>query len=82
LPHKPAVDFIVWVRVAPSNECIEGTYLIPVSDFPDHYYIWPSARSLAKYEQDAHPSIASIFGLRAAARIKSNSSSECAVTMP
>ena len=82
LAHKPAVDFIIWVRADPSNERIEGTYLIPVSDFPDHLYIWPSARSLAKYERYAHRSIASIFGLHAVARFKGNSISEREVTMP
>lgn len=82
LAHKPAVEFIIWVRADPSNERIEGTYLIPVSDFPDHLYIWPSARSLAKYERYAHPSIASIFGLPAAAGAESDSASKCEVTMP
>ena len=81
LVHKPAVDFIIWVRADPTNERIEGTYLIPVADFPDQRYIWPSARSLAKYEQYAHSSIAAIFGLQPAARVKGNSASNREVTM-
>lgn len=82
LAHKPAADFIIWVRADPLNERIEGIYLIPVADFPDHLYIWPSARTLPKYERYAHPSIAAIFGLRAGALIKGNSVSEFEVTMP
>ena len=81
LAHKPAVDFIIWVRADPLNEGIEGTYLLPVADFPDHLYIWPSARTLAKYEKYAHPSIAAIFGLPMAGRAKANSTSNCEVTV-
>lgn len=82
LAHKPAVDFIIWVRADPSNERIAGTYLIPVADFPDHLYIWPSGRSLAKYERYAHASLASIFGLREVALAESNSTFELEFTMP
>lgn len=76
LAHSLAVEFIIWVRADPLNERIAGIYLIPVADFPDHLYIWPSSRSLSKYERYAHPSLASIFGLRAAGRVEDNSTSE------
>lgn len=76
LAHNPAVEFIIWVRADPLNERIAGIYLIPVADFPEHLYIWPSGRSLSKYERYAHPSLASIFGLRAAGRAEDNSTSE------
>jgi len=63
LVHEPAVDFVIWVRADPANEKVEAMYLIPVADFPDHIYIWPSSRTLAKYEQYAHASLADMFGL-------------------
>lgn len=63
LAHTPAVDFIIWVRADRSNERIEATYLIPVADFPEHLYIWPSMRTLNRYSRYAHGSIAAMFGL-------------------
>ena len=64
LVHQPAVDFIIWVRADTSNEQVDGIYLIPTADFPNHLYIWPSARSLARYQQYAHASIATMFGCK------------------
>jgi len=64
LAHQPPVDFIIWVRADTSNERVDGIYLIPTADFPDHLYIWPSARSLARYQQYAHTSIATMFGCK------------------
>jgi len=64
LVHQPAVDFIIWVRADTSNERVDGIYLIPTADFPNHLYIWPSARSLARYQQYAHASIATMFGCK------------------
>ncbi|NNG25550.1 recombinase family protein [Telluria aromaticivorans] len=63
LVHVPAVDFVIWVRADQTNERIERIYLIPIADFPTHIYIWPSRRTLPKYEQYAHSSLAAIFGL-------------------
>lgn len=68
LAHKPAVDFIIWARADPANECVAAIYLIPVADFPDHLYIWPSARTLPKYERYAYPTVARMFGLDEVAR--------------
>jgi DNA invertase Pin-like site-specific DNA recombinase len=63
LTHDPAVDFLIWTRMDETNEQVARIYLIPVADFPDHLYIWPSTRTLPKYEQYARPSIATTFGL-------------------
>lgn len=63
LVHIPPVDFVIWVRAASSNEGYEQVYLIPVADFPDHKFIWPSTRTLSKYQKYAHPSMSSLFGL-------------------
>ena len=63
LVHSPAVDFVIWVRAASSNEGYEQVYLIPVADFPDHKYIWPSTRTLARYQKYAYPALSSLFGL-------------------
>jgi DNA invertase Pin-like site-specific DNA recombinase len=63
LAHDPAVDFVIWVRADQANERIERIYLIPVADFATHLYIWPSTRTLPKYEQYAYSSLATIFGL-------------------
>ncbi len=63
LAHRPAVDFVLWVRTDQANERIEQIYLIPTADFPTRLYIWPSARTLQKYERYAHKSIREMFGL-------------------
>lgn len=63
LAHDPPVDFVIWVRADEANEHIARIYLIPVADFPNHLYIWPSTRTLLKYEQYAHSSLEAIFGL-------------------
>lgn len=64
LAHHPAVDFVVWIRADETNERIERIYLIPVADFPTHLYIWPSTRTLQKYEEYAYSSLAAMFGLQ------------------
>ena len=61
--HDPAVDFVIWVRADETNERVDRIYLIPVADFPTHLYIWPSTRTLQKYEQYAYSSLAEMFGL-------------------
>lgn len=63
LTYDPPVDFVIWVRADEANEHIAQIYLIPVADFPTHLYIWPSTRTLSKYERYAHPSLAAMFGL-------------------
>lgn len=63
LAHNPVVDFVIWVRADPTNERVERLYLLPVADFPTHLYIWPSTRTLSKYERYAYPSLAAMFGL-------------------
>jgi DNA invertase Pin-like site-specific DNA recombinase len=63
LAHDPAVDFVIWIRADETNERAERIYLIPVADFPTHLYIWPSTRTLQKYEQYAQSSFAAMFGL-------------------
>jgi hypothetical protein len=63
LRHAPSVDFVIWVRMNESNDDVEGIYLLPTADFPDHKYIWPSTRTLQKYNQYAQRSIAHTFGL-------------------
>ncbi|GAA0433345.1 hypothetical protein GCM10009094_42150 [Massilia aurea] len=41
----------------------EQVYLIPVSDFPDHKYIWPFTKTLLKYERYAYEGLRALFGL-------------------
>lgn len=62
--HLPPVNFVIWVRMDQLNETAEQVYLLPVAEFPEHQYIWPSTRTLNRYEKYAHPNIASLFGLR------------------
>ena len=61
--HAPAVDFILWVRMNQANEEVAQIYLLPVQNFPDHQYLWPSTRTLPSYQQFAHASMADVFGL-------------------
>jgi len=61
--HAPAVDFILWVRMNQANEEVAQIYLLPVQNFPDHQYLWPSTRTLPSYQQFAHASMAHVFGL-------------------
>nr|WP_267876269.1 recombinase family protein [Massilia sp. AB1] len=63
LAHDPPVDFVIWVRADCNNECVAQIYLIPVVDFPTHLYIWPSERTLPRYEKYAFSSLAAMFGL-------------------
>jgi hypothetical protein len=63
LRHNPTVDFVIWVRMNEANEDAAEIYLIPTADFPDHQYIWPSTRTLERYEQFAKRSIPQLFGL-------------------
>lgn len=63
LTHNPSVDFVIWVRMDNANEQIQGVYLLPTADFPDHQYIWPSTRTLMTYEKYDFGSIAGLFGL-------------------
>lgn len=63
LAYAPAVDFVIWARADLSNELVERIYLIPIVDFPNHVYLWPSSRTLQNYEKYAHSSLAAIFGL-------------------
>lgn len=63
LAHNPVVDFVIWIRMDLENVLPAQVYLIPVAAFPDRQYIWPSTRTLAKYEPYTHPDIASMFGI-------------------
>lgn len=62
LRHDLAVDFIIWVRMDEANEYVAGVYLLPVAAFPDHKFIWPSTRTLLRYEQFRSQSIKAMFG--------------------
>jgi hypothetical protein len=46
------------------NELVAGIYLLPVAAFPEHKFIWPSTRTLQRYEQFRHHSIKAMFGCR------------------
>ncbi len=63
LRHSPAADFVIWARMNESNEDVAQLYLLPVSQFPEHQYLWPSTRTLNVYEQFAYSSIRHLFGL-------------------
>lgn len=63
LRHALQPDFIIWLRLNESNERVAQVYLLPVEDFPDHLVLWPSTRTLHRYEQYARRSIPALFGL-------------------
>lgn len=63
LRQDPLPDFIIWLRLGESNEHIDQVYLLPVADFPDHLVLWPSTRTLHRYERYARSSIPALFGL-------------------
>lgn len=63
LAYDPPVDFVIWVRADQTNERVERIYLIPVTDFPTHLYVWPSTRTLPKYKQYEYSTLAAMFGL-------------------
>lgn len=63
LAYSPRADFVIWVRVNELNERTAAVYLIPVVDFPGYQYIWPSTRTLHKYDSYKYRSIEAIFGL-------------------
>jgi DNA invertase Pin-like site-specific DNA recombinase len=63
LAHQPAVNFIIWVRLDIANEHAAQAYLLPVSAFPHNDFLWPSTRTLYKYERYAFLSIAHMFGI-------------------
>lgn len=63
LCHMPKVDFIIWLRMDQANERVDQYYLLPVSHFAHRQHIWPSTRTLYKYEKFSYDSIAEIFGL-------------------
>jgi hypothetical protein len=62
LRQLPQPDFIIWLRMNDSNERVEQVYLLPVGDFPGHKVIWPSSRTLDRYEKYARGSLAGLFG--------------------
>lgn len=64
--HLPAVDFIVWFRMDELNELPAQLYLLPVVAFPEHQFIWPSTRTLAKYKLFEQVSLSHLFGLKVA----------------
>ena len=62
LRQLPQPDFIIWLRMNESNERVEQVYLLPVEDFPGYKVIWPSTRTLDRYEKYAHGCLAGLFG--------------------
>lgn len=63
LVNSPSVDFVLWVRMNESNEAVAARYILPVARFPEHQYLWPSTRTLNKFDQYAFESIEDMFGL-------------------
>jgi len=61
LSHSPGVDFVIWARMNEVNEKVAQIYLLPVQQFPDHQYLWPSTRTLGNYQQFAYLSISQLF---------------------
>jgi len=61
--HSPPADFVIWVRMNQSNDEVAQIYLLPVGNFPEHQYLWPSTRTLSSYQQFAHASMSHVFGL-------------------
>jgi DNA invertase Pin-like site-specific DNA recombinase len=62
LRHELPVDFVIWVRMDESNQHVADIYLLPVAAFPEHKFLWPSTRTLPRYEQFRHYSIKTMFG--------------------
>lgn len=63
LRYAPAVDFVIWIRMDEGNEHVAAIYLLPTAEFPEHQYVWPSTRTLARYERFSSPSLRHMFGL-------------------
>lgn len=63
LRQKPATDFIIWARMDEANTHVACIYLLPVHAFPAHLVLWPSTRTLMRYDQFAISSIAHLFGV-------------------
>jgi DNA invertase Pin-like site-specific DNA recombinase len=63
LRQLPQPDFIIWLRMDDTNARVAQVYLLPVADFPDHKVLWPSSRTLDRYEKYARASIADLFGM-------------------
>ena len=61
--HCPAVDFVLWIRMNQANEDVAQIYLLPVQDFPEHQYLWPSTLTLPRFQRFAHSSLQHLFGL-------------------
>jgi hypothetical protein len=61
--HSPPADFVIWVRMNEANEEVAQFYLLPVQNFPEHQYLWPSTRTLPSYQQFAYTSMSRVFGL-------------------
>ena len=61
--HSPPADFVVWIRMNEANDEVAQIYLLPVQNFPEHQYLWPSTRTLPKYQQFAYASMSRVFGL-------------------
>ncbi|MGO4478684.1 recombinase family protein [Massilia sp. 2TAF26] len=60
---SPAADFVIWVRMDETNEHTSQIYLLPTASFPEHHFLWPSTRTLWRYDQFAQRSIKALFGL-------------------
>ena len=63
LQHVPAVDFVLWVRMDEQNERVAALYLLPTAEFPHHQYVWPSTRTLKRYERFWYQSMRHLFAL-------------------
>lgn len=61
--YSPAVDFIIWVRMNETNEETAQLYLLPTHNFSKNQHLWPSTRTLSKYQEFAYSSMHSLFGI-------------------
>lgn len=61
--HAPIVDFVIWVRMDEENQRPCRIYLLPTASFPEHKFLWPSTKTLARYEPFAQRSMQALFGL-------------------
>lgn len=66
LAYEVPVDFIIWARMAEDNVTVAQLYLLPRAEFLPKQYLWPSIRTLVRYEQYAVPSVAHLFNLATA----------------
>lgn len=61
LRQNPTVDFVLWLRMNETNEEVEQMYLLSVQDFREFQCLWPSTKTLIRYQQFTCTSIPQLW---------------------